>query len=188
MLREFRKFKGWAILEFFINHPSVKIHFKEVVRTLKISPRTASIYLKMFRDDGILREEKIGNLTIFSLNNELPAVRELKKSFFLLGLNELKLTKILLDKNPEIISFALYGSYADGSYDEKSDIDFLVIERRGEVNKAPFRKVEELTKKEVLITCMSPAEWRERAERKDPFYSNVIKNHILLYGAGLMVG
>jgi predicted nucleotidyltransferase len=187
MLHEFRKFKGWVILEFFINHPSIKIHFKEVVRALKISPRTASIYLKIFRDDGILSEEKVGNLTIFSLNDELPAVRGLKKAFFLLRLNDLKLTKILLDKNPKIMSFALYGSYADGSYDEKSDIDFLVIERLGEVDKTPFRKVEELTKKEVLITCMSPAEWRGRAEGKDPFYSNVVNNHVLLYGAGLMV-
>jgi predicted nucleotidyltransferase len=188
MLSEFRKFKGWVILEFFINHPNTKIHFKEVVRTLKISPRTAFIYLKMFRDDGIMREEKVGNLTIFSLNNELPAVRGLKKTFLLLRLNELKLTQILLDKNPGIVSFALYGSYADGSYDEKSDIDFLLIERRGEVDKAPFREVEELTKKDVLITCMSPVEWREMAERKDPFYLNVIKNHVLLHGAGLMVG
>ena len=173
-------------MEFFLTHPSTRIHFKEVARTLVISPHTALTYLKAFRGDGILRGERVGNLTVFYLNNELPAVMALKKAHFLLVLNELGLTDALLEKNPGVISFAIYGSYADGSYDELSDIDFLVIERRGEVDRSPFEKVEKSTKKNVLVTCMSPAEWRKRAEEKDPFHVNIIKNHVLLHGAGLV--
>ncbi len=188
MLREFSKFKGWVVLEFFLTHPSTKIHFKEVVRTLKISPRTAFTYLKTLRDDGILKEERAGNLTIFSLNNESPSVKALKRAHFLLTLDELKFTDALLEKNPNVISFVLYGSYADGSYDERSDIDFLMIGRIGKADKAPFRRIEELTKKDVLVTCISAAEWRKKAEKKDPFCSNIVKNHVLLYGADLVVG
>jgi len=187
MLREFRKFKGFATLEFFITHPSTKVHFKETVRLLGVSPRTAQVYLRMLRNDDILKEEKIGNLTIFSLNNESPSVKALKRAHFLLMLNELRLTDALLEKNPAVISFALYGSYADGSYDERSDIDFLIVQRRGEVDKSPFRKIGELTGKTVLVTCMTAAEWRKRAEGRDPFYLNVIRNHVLLHGAGLVV-
>lgn len=187
MLREFRKFKGWVILEFFITHPSTKIHLKELVRTLGVSPRTAFIYLKMLRNDGILKEERVGNLTIFSLNNELPSVKAMKKAHFLLTLEELRLADALFKENPDVISFALYGSYADGSHDERSDIDFLVI-TRGEIDKGPFRRVEKSAGKDVLVTCMSPIEWRERAEKKDPFYVNVVKTHVLLHGADLVVG
>jgi len=187
MLQEFRKFRGWVILEFFLTHPSTKIHLKELVRTLRVSPRTALIYLKIFRDDKILTEERVGNLTIFSLNNESPSVMSLKKAHFLLTLNELGFPDAFLEKNPGVVSFALYGSYADGSNDEKSDIDFLVI-KRGEADKSPFRRVEERTKRDVLVTCMSPAELRRRAEERDPFYLNLIKNHVLISGADLVVG
>lgn len=187
MLQEFNKFKGWSILEFFLTHPSTKIHFKEAVRTLKISPRTVLIYLKTLRNDGILNEERVGNLTIFSLNNESPSVKALKRAHFLLTLDELKFTDALLEKNPDVISFVLYGSYADGSYDEGSDIDFLIVGQLGKADKAPFRRIEELTKKDVLVTCTSAAEWRKKAKKKDPFYSNIVKNHVLLYGADLVV-
>lgn len=175
-------------MEFFLAHPSSRVHLKEVVRTLRISPRTAFIYLKTLEKDGILKKERVGNLTIFSLNNEPPAVRGLKKAHFLLVLNELGLTRALLEKTPSIISLALYGSYADGSYDERSDIDFLIVGHRREIDKSPFQTVEESTKKDVLVTCMSAAEWRKMAEKGDPFYLNIVQNHILLYGAGLVVG
>jgi hypothetical protein len=186
MLQEFRKFKGWVVLEFFLTHPSTEIHLKGLVRTLSISPLTALTYLKTLKKDKILREEKIGNMTIFSLNNELYLVKALKRAHFLLTLNELGFPDVFLKENTSVISFALYGSCADGDYDEKSDIDFLVI-KRGSVNKSTFRRVEERTKRDVLVTCMSPAEWRKKAEEKDPFYLNVAKNHLLLYGADLVV-
>jgi DNA-binding transcriptional ArsR family regulator len=185
MLREFRKFKGWVVLEFFLTHPSIKIHFKELTRKLGVSPRTALIYLKTFKNDKILTEEKVGNLTIFSLNNDSPSARALKKTHFLLTLNELGFPDAFKE-NMGVVSFALYGSYADGSHDEKSDIDFLVI-KHGSVDKNPFRRVEQQTKKDVLVTCMSPAEWRRKAKEKDPFYINVVKNHLLLLGADLVV-
>lgn len=186
MLREFRKFKGWVILEFFLTHPSTKIHFKELVRKLRVSPRTAQIYLKTFEDDGILTKERVGNLTIFSLNNELQLVRELKKAHFLLALNELGFLDHFLKGNSGAVSLALYGSCAEGTYDEKSDIDFLVVKRR-EVDKRSFKELEKWAKKEVLVTCMEPVEWNRKAKEKDPFYRNVVRKHILLYGADLVV-
>jgi len=186
MLQEFRKFKGWVVLEFFLTHPSTKIHLKKLVRTLRISPRTALTYLKTLKKDKILKEEKVGNMTIFSLNNELYLVKALKKAHFLLTLNELGFPDVFLAENTGVISFALYGSCADGNYDEKSDVDFLVI-KRGSMNKSMFRRVEERTKRDVLVTCMSPAEWRKRAEERDPFYLNIVRNHVLLHGADLVI-
>ena len=186
MLTEFRKFKGWVILEYFLTRPSTKIHFKELVHRLEISPRTAQIYLNVFEADRILIKERVGNLTIFSLNNELPLVRELKKTHFLLAFNEFGFPDRFLRDNPGVISIALHGSHAEGTQDEKSDVDFLVI-KRGAVDKSSFKKIEELAKKDVLVTCMQPAEWRKIAKQKDPFYLNVIRNFVLLFGADLVV-
>jgi len=120
------------------------------------------------------------------LNNESPSVKALKKAHFLLTLNELGFPDVFIRKNTGVISFALYGSYADGNHDEKSDVDFFII-KHGGVDKSPFRRVEEQTKKDVLVTCMSLAEWRRKAKEKDPFYINVVKNHLLLWGADLVI-
>ena len=99
MLQEFRKFKGWVVLEFFLAHPNTKIHLKKLVRTLGISPRTALTYLRTLKKDKILREEKVGNMTIFSLNNELYPVKALKRAHFLLTLNELGFPDVFLKEN-----------------------------------------------------------------------------------------
>jgi len=186
VISEFRKFKGWVLLEFFLSHPSTKIHFREVVRRLGLSPRTAQVYLRAFEKDRILLAEEIGNLRIFYLNNELPLVRELKKANLLLTLNELRFLDRFLEGNQGTVSLAVYGSYADGTNDEKSDMDFLVI-KRGALDESPFKEIERRVKKDVTVMCMEPAEWNARAKERDPFYINVVRKHILLYGADLVV-
>ena len=66
---------------------------------------------------------------MFFLNNELPLVRELKKAHFLLTLDELRFVKRFLESNGGTVSLAVFGSYAEGTQDEGSDVDFLVIKR-----------------------------------------------------------
>jgi len=37
------------------------------------------------------------------------------------------------------------------------------------------------------LTWMEPAEWNERARKEDPLYLNVVRKHLLLYGAELVM-
>ena len=47
------------------------------------------------------------------------------------------------------------------------------------------RELENRLGKEVNVAVFKPGEWRAMAKKDDAFYKNVIKRHVLLYGAGL---
>ncbi|MDE1828680.1 MAG: hypothetical protein KGH65_05975, partial [Candidatus Micrarchaeota archaeon] len=59
LIKEWDKFKGWSVLEFFLTNYS-KIHLKGLARKLGISPRTAQIYLGLYEKEGILQSERVG--------------------------------------------------------------------------------------------------------------------------------
>lgn len=182
MLTEFKKFKGWVVLEYFLKNPIVKIHIKKLARELKIGNYTAQHYLAVYEKDGTLSSEKIGNLKQYSLNNEVTSVQSLKKFYFLQKLSELTFSKQLIDDNPSISSIVLYGSYANGTYSDKSDIDLLIISNE-KINQESLRKLESEFGKEVGLTVYTIGEWRSLIRKGNNFVLSVIKNNVVLYGA-----
>ncbi len=91
-----------------------------------------------------------------------------------------------LETDPNIISLAFFGSYAEGSFDEKSDIDFLIVtSTRKEMFIKAAKRLEEELEKEVSLSVLKLSEWRVMAKKGDAFYKRVVENHILLHGSGL---
>jgi len=179
MIEEFRKFVGFKVLEYFILNPSQEIHLKELSRRLKISPRSAKIYCDLFEKEEILISERKGNLRIFSLNNDSFAVKELKKTYYTVFLKELGIENIC----KKCVSLAIYGSFASGEFDEKSDLDLLVV---GDTENADYELLHELEEKlqrHVQLTVIPFYKWEEMKKEGDKFAESVIKNHILIKGA-----
>jgi predicted nucleotidyltransferase len=80
----------------------------------------------------------------------------------------------------------LYGSYATGEYDEKSDLDVLLIAAsKLELNEF-IELIEKKLKNVVSLEVFSIGQWNKLKEREDPFYNNVLMDHILLYGGELI--
>lgn len=181
MLNQWRKFKGWSVLEFFLKN-NERIHVKGLSRNLEISPRTAQTYLHLYEKNEILKKEKVGNIVLYSLN-ETPIVFELKRFYSVI--NFLPLIDEFVEKNPEINVVALYGSHASGKDDIKSDIDFLVISQSKKLNLDHMKKLERSFGKEVKIQVFSIGEWKNLLNKNDSFALTVLKNHILLYGSSL---
>lgn len=181
MLKEWRKFKGWEVLEFFLKENG-KIHLKALSRKLKISPRTAQLYLQLYEKKGILRKEKVGNMFLYSLNRN-PLTLEFRKLYFLL--QTYPHIKKFIKENPEINSLVLYGSHASGEYDNKSDIDLLVISQKKKIDLSSLKILEKRFRKEVKVQVFSVGEWRKLTGENDLFVISVLKNHVLLYGAEL---
>ena len=178
MLHLFRRYAAFRILEFFFNHPTQEIHLKELARKLKMSPRSVKIYCDEFEKENILICRKQGNLRIFSLNNENYVVREAKRAYIATLLKELHIDKI----SENAISIAIYGSHATGEYDEKSDIDILVIGNEKEVNKKLLMKISEKTGKDLQLTVFPLHKW-EAIKDKDAFAKSILRSHILIGGA-----
>lgn len=186
MIELFEKYVDWKILAYFLEHPSSSCYVKELARILDISPGSASSSLKRFKEWGLMEKEEKGQIHLYKLNNELAVVRELKTTFMLMQLHTIGFVNKLLKKDDNIISIALYGSYATGEFDEKSDLDVLLIApSKLDLNEF-IERIEKKLKRVVSIEMFSLGQWNKLKEQGDPFYNNVMMNHILLYGGELI--
>ena len=181
MLKEFRKFVGFKILEYFLMNPSKKTYLKELAKKLDISPRSAKIYCDLFEKDGLIEREIWGNLHLFSTNNENFKIREMKRAFFINILGELDIDKI----SEECISIVIYGSHASGNYDEKSDIDLLVIGNEKQIKRDLFVKIMNKIDKEIQLNVIPIIKWEKMKKENDAFVKSVIRNHVLVKGVEL---
>jgi len=180
MLDLFRKHTLFKILEYFFSRTDEEIHLKELARRLKLSPRSVKIYCDDLEKRGILFCRKQGNMRIFSLNNDNLIVKEMKRLYIIILLKELGIDKI----SRNAISIAIYGSHATGEYDEKSDIDLLVIGDKKDVDRNLLVRISKKIGKEIQLTIFPLHKW-ESIREKDPFAKSILRKHVLISGAPL---
>jgi len=182
----FKGYGKWKVLTHFLENPNTGYHIKQLARILKASPASVSKAAKYLEKKDMLQMEEKGLAHIYRLNPENPIVPPLKKAYGISLVLSAKPAEKILETDPNTISLALIGSYADGSYDEHSDIDLLII--TSSEKQKHLKAVEELEKtlgKKVSPSILRLSEWRSMAKKEDAFYKRTVENHILLYGSGL---
>jgi len=133
----------------------------------------------------LFKEEK-GLAHIYRLNLDNSVVEPLKKAYGIAFVLSSKPKEKFLEIDPNIITLAIFGSFAEGSFDEKSDIDFLIVtSARKEFFVQAAKRLEEEMDKEVSLSVLKLSEWRAMAKKGDAFYKRVVENHVLLHGSGL---
>ena len=187
LIELFNRYVQWKILSYFLANPCTSVHVKELARRLNVSPGSVSSAVKLLHSEGVLVKEEKGLAHLYKLNTNHCVVLPLKKAYGIALITETIPERKFLEIDPDIISLALFGSYADGSFDEKSDVDFLVVTpgRRDQLIEVAEELENELWK-EVSLSAFGLSQWRSMAERKDAFYSSIMRNHILLYGGELL--
>ena len=178
----FSSFAGTRVLAFFLANPTRKIHFKELCRELELSPSSVKLYCEDFITRKWLTEHRIGNHRFFQLDNSSYPVLAIKRAYFLELLSSNGADKVV---RGTAISLALYGSHASGEYDEKSDIDLLVIGRKDDIVNTTISRIERAAGKPVQLTVISLDMWESGLKSSDPFVISVLRNHVLLMGARL---
>jgi len=181
MLTKFRKFVGFKILEYFLKYPTEETYLKELAKKLQISPRSVKIYCDLFDKEGIIKREIKGNMHLFSTNNDNFRVREMKRTYFINLLAELNIENIA----EECTSIAIYGSHASGNYDEKSDVDLLIIGEELHVKRDIIVKIMEIIGKEFQLNVIPTIKWEKMKKDEDYFIKNIIRNHVLVKGVEL---
>ena len=181
MLSIFRKFVGFKILEYFLQHPTEETYLKELAKILKISPRSVKIYCDQFEKDGIITRKIKGNLHLFTTNNEDFRVREFKRAYIANLLAEHQIDTIA-ENAPSV---ALYGSHASGTYDEKSDIDLLIIGEEKQIQREQIIHIMHSIGKEIQLTIIPMIKWEKMKKTKDIFAQNILNNHMHIKGVEL---
>jgi uncharacterized protein len=192
MIELFEKYVDFKILGLFLENPNMECHIKEIGRRLNISPASASSAVKYFEEQGYLMKEEKGLAHLYRLNQAHPIMVAMKKAYGMSLVMSSNPIEIFLAADPNVVSLALYGPYADGSYDEKSEVDFLLIAPSAVDKFSNSRKMSESRKQVeekigkpagVFVATMSI--WSTMKSTNDPLYQRIIDNHILIYGNGL---
>jgi predicted nucleotidyltransferase len=118
-------FKLLNILNPFFIDPNNEFNVREISRIIKISPATASKYLKDMSNKDILKHKIFKNLDLYKANLENDMFTDLKKFYTVRKIKDLGLLGELNDfyYKPNIV---LFGSAAFGLDDKSSDLDFLI--------------------------------------------------------------
>ncbi len=187
MLSLFQESVLWKVQTYFLLHPKTSIYVKQLSRELKISPSGTNRALKLLATAEILSKEEIGKAHYYLLNNNLPFVKSLKTSHFLAVIKSWEIEKKFYEKDESLISLVLYGSYASGDFDERSDIDVLLISpSTREHFLSLIQEMELYLNREVSLEVFNISRWHKIKKEKTAFYQELISNHILLAGNELL--
>ena len=181
----FEKYKDWKLLKIFLNNPDYSFYTKEISRNTGIGSGTVNVFLKNIHKDNILKKEIVGNVHLYRLNNESEIVKQMKTLSIIMDFNKNKLIEEFLKNDDSIISIILYGSYANGEFDSKSDIDLIILVNKKKQFTDIIQKLESKIKKIISPQILTIADWQKIKEKDKIFYESILQNHIVLYGSGL---
>ncbi len=181
----FERYKDWKLLKIFLNNPDKSFYTKEISRNTGLGSGTVNNFLKNIYKDNILKKEIVGNVHLYQLNNESEIAKQMKILNIIIELEKAKFVEKFTKDDDTIISIILYGSYANGEYDSKSDIDLLILAGKKKQFTNSIQKLESKTKKTISIQMLTITDWQKIKEKDKIFYESILQNHIILYGSGL---
>ena len=163
------------ILTVFLLSPEKKFYVRELARKTGSNTNSVRRELNRLESVGLLRSETSGNLKYYAANEKMPIYSELR-SIFLKTEGIGGTIRENLKKLGEVKLAFVYGSFAKGEAQLKSDIDLMIVGEVDERKLIPLiRKTEELLSREINYTLFTTAEFESRVKRKDPFVSDVLK-------------
>lgn len=160
------------VLSFLLNYPSRFYMEKEIARATKVSKSAVNEALKELAKDKLILQEKKGRMSFYSVDLNDPVIRRLKST------ENVSLLRPLVEQlkkgSQKII---LFGSFAEGTNVEDSDIDLFVLsdqpeDVQGIIQKSP------LTEK-IQLVIKKPSEFISLDKKKPLFYQEIERGIIL---------
>jgi len=177
--RLFRSRAQVLILKLFFLNPASKIHVNGIARKTGLSPSAVTKECTRLLSLGLVKRSVQGNLTLYEINRENVIHDELKRIFLKYEfLDELLASRL----EPERVKYALiYGSFAKGNENEKSDVDILVV---GDLEENTLMKavgeVEKKTGREVNYNLWKESEFAEKIRNQIPLLREISKIPVIM--------
>ena len=167
------------ILDYILNNPSAGYRVRELSKNFAVSVGSVSLFLSLLKKNRIL----VRKGDVFHVDTKNPLTRVLK-----IILNVFKIESGVLKKIPGLLGIGVYGSWANGTNKEDSDIDIWlkVKERIGEEVVAGIsRQLNKKMNRKVQLLILNP-EKIEFLKKEDPiFYYSLVFGSIVMYGGSL---
>jgi len=165
------------ILSFFVLHPDASFYEREIARKAGLSPSsTHHVLVRLYRA-GVINRKQNGRMFFYSVDKANPYLREFKV------LTNLLLIEPLVEKLKGLSHrIVLFGSWAEGSDNENSDIDLFIVSSEKEkvlsvVNK--FSYSAKLYNRKVQPIINAPEELLKKGKEEKVFLEQVEKGKVL---------
>ncbi len=179
MLEFIKNGKG-EILNLFFKNPDGVYYLREIAKNLNKEPAYYQRNLASLVADGILQDERKGNLRLFKLNKIHPLYEELKSMISKTIGAEYQL-KDLMNEFEEITCAFVFGSIASNQEVVDSDIDLMIIGNPD--SDLLTEKTVELERKlgrEINYHIYNRDEIIKKLEEKDSFFVNVLNSKLII--------
>lgn len=131
--------KTLEVLYLFASNPLERFHGREVVRQTGVSLGTVHQTLAKLYRLGLLNREKRGRMYLYSFNMKSAVARQFKVLFNVSALDDL--VDQIKQTSERVV---LFGSCAEGTDVEESDIDLFVLSSDVEVVQSKISKYERM--------------------------------------------
>lgn len=172
--------KHLRALDYFFDEPFEEVYLRELARRVDMSIFSLKTAVDDLVGEGLLVERRVGRLRYLRANMENLFFRFLKIAFNVKKIVDCGIVGFLKERVPALSSVVLFGSWAKGENDAKSDVDVLVIGQRPVEFDVSGFEVRLGGGLELII--MRWSEWRKKAKEDRAFYLEVITNGVLLCG------
>ena len=149
------------------------VHLREIARRAELSASGTQAELKNLESAGIVQVEKSGNQLLYKLNPHCPLYPEIRMIIVkTVGVAD-EIRKRL--KNVKTIKLAyIFGSYASGEFESRSDIDLMIV---GDVDPGKIMgklmPCEEVIGREVNTSVYSSEEYDSQKTVRNSFINQV---------------
>jgi predicted nucleotidyltransferase len=171
------------LLNAFYTFPDKELYLRELVRITGEDYKNISMELHNLETLDLISSRRDGNRKYFHLNQSFFLNDELKSIFYKTK-GAVGLLRETLSGEKGIKAAFLFGSFASGTENAKSDIDLMVIGSISvdRVLKA-LRKPEKSLAREINATVYGVSEMKSRLKQKDSFIAQVLHDpKVMLVG------
>ncbi|MGB2765031.1 MAG: nucleotidyltransferase domain-containing protein [Candidatus Aminicenantaceae bacterium] len=154
------------VLDFLIQYPGNEFLEKEIQKATKISKSGVNFALKDLVKIELVKKQKRGKISFYSITFDHPIVKQLKVLKTLVNLEPLM--KKIKKLSKKII---LYGSCSRGENTIKSDIDLFIVTNNSNLISKAMEKNK--LSKMVRLNVRSPLEYVEMEKTDPTFYKEV---------------
>jgi predicted nucleotidyltransferase len=174
-----------GILAALFMQPEKAWYVSELARRMGVPSSSLQRELRDLTGAGILKTHRQGRMVFFQANTDSPLFSDLRG----LMLKTAGLVDVLADAlkplAAKLRAVFVYGSIADGSERNESDIDLMVIGAASPAELAvALRDAREILGREINPTVYTPTEFDRKRKAKDHFLTGVLdKSKLFVLGS-----
>ncbi len=147
---------------------------REVAKKAAVSVGKTNQVLRAFEKKEIVLKARTGKVDLYRYNLASPVARYLKVLFNLAEVSEL--LRKLRNTSTRVI---LFGSCAEGSDGEDSDIDMLVVTRNRQAAERTIQRDGRSIDRRISSVIVSPLEFSGMKEKDRAFYEQASKGIVM---------